>query len=310
MDLKDKNKYKTEFKKALDTFTEKLEKYVSTENGDWSVKGFIDVYKNIYTISSDTKIVSKILEIHIFPQILQFAEENGYKIILTEHQNYYPDLTFICKENEDVKFAVDLKTTYRKKNGISSFTLGSHGSYFKERDKRKNIQFPYNQYLAHFCLGVIYTRTDLTDDIFATEIYQVQELQAGDDSQEYETPNPKVGDREVTTLDNLKSITSVIKDFDFFVAEKWKIASDKQGSGITANIGSTLSIDDLRNENGIFSQLGEEWFDEYWINYGSAIMVRDGKPTKITSLRDFLEFKGRTDLLEKIVSRTTHNDTK
>jgi hypothetical protein len=301
MDLKDKNKYKTEFKKALDTFTEKLEKYVSTENGDWSVKGFIDVYKNIYTISSDTKIVSKILEIHIFPQILQFAEANGYKIILTEHQNYYPDLTFIHKENEEVKFAVDLKTTYRKKNGISSFTLGSHGSYFKERDKKKNIQFPYNQYLAHFCLGVIYTRTDLTDYVSETEIYQVQELQ-----EEYKTPNQKVGNREVTSVDNLKSITSVIKDFDFFVAEKWKIASDKQGSGNTANIGSTLSIDDLRNENGIFSQLGEEWFDEYWINYGSATMIKDGKATKITTLKDFLEFKGRTDLLEKMVSRTTY----
>jgi hypothetical protein len=306
MDVKVKNKYKTEFKKALGTFTAKLEKYVSTENGDWSVKGFIDVYKNIYTISSDTKIVSKILEIHIFPQILQFAEENGYNIILTEHQNYYPDLTFIHKENEEVKFAVDLKTTYRKKNGISSFTLGSHGSYFKERAKKKNIQFPYNEYLAHFCLGVIYTRVDLTDDVSETEIYQVQELQAGDDSQEYETPNKKVGVRDVTTVDNLKSITSVIKDFDFFVAEKWKIASDKQGSGNTANIGSTLSIDDLRNENGIFSQLGEEWFDEYWINYGSATMVKDGKPTKITTLKDFLEFKGRMDLLDKIVSRTTY----
>ncbi|MGV8914559.1 MAG: type II restriction endonuclease [Kaistella sp.] len=305
MDLKDKNKYKTEFKKALDTFTEKLEKYVSTENGDWSVKGFIDVYKNIYTISSDTKIVSKILEIHIFPQILQFADENGYNIILTEHQNYYPDLTFIHKINEEVKFAVDLKTTYRKKNGISSFTLGSHGSYFKERDKKKNIQFPYNQYLAHFCLGVIYTRIDLTDHVSETEIYQVQDLQ-----EEYETPNKKVGDREVTTVDNLKSITSVIKDFDFFVAEKWKIASDKQGSGNTANIGSTLSIDDLRNENGIFSQLGEEWFDEYWINHGSATMVKEGKPTKITTLKDFLEFKGRTDLWDKIVSRKTYKKDK
>ena len=213
MDSKDKNKYKTEFKKALDTFTEKLEKYVSTEDGDWSVKGFIDVYKNIYTISSDTKIVSKILEIHIFPQILQFADESGYNIILTEHQNYYPDLTFIHKEDEDMKFAVDLKTTYRKKNGISSFTLSSHGSYFKERDKKKNIQFPYSQYLAHFCLGVIYTRTDMTGDVSETEIYQVQELQ-----EEYETLNPKVGDRQVTTVNSLKSITSVIKDFDFFVA--------------------------------------------------------------------------------------------
>jgi len=95
-----KEKYKLAFKKELDKFTEKLEKYVSTEDGDWSVKGFIDVYKNIYTISSDTKIVSKILEIHIFPQILQFSEEIGYKVLLTEHQNYYPDLTFIKKETK------------------------------------------------------------------------------------------------------------------------------------------------------------------------------------------------------------------
>ena len=306
MKLKDKNKYKKEFKKALDSFTEKLEKYVSTENGDWSVKGFIDVYKNIYTISSDTKIVSKILEIHIFPQILQFADENNYKIILTEHQNYYPDLTFIHKLNEEVKFAVDLKTTYRKKNGVSSFTLGSHGNYFKERDKKKNIQFPYNQYIGHYCLGVIYTRTDINaDDPTDTEIFQVKDLQ-----EEYETPNKTVGEREVTTVDNLKSITSVIKDFDFFIAEKWKIASDKPGSGNTANIGATLSLDDLRNENGVFSQLGEEWFDEYWINHGFATMVKEGKTTKIKNLKDFLEFKGRTDLWDKIVSRKTSKKAK
>lgn len=301
MTPKEKEEYKATFKKELDQFTKKLTKYVSTDNGDWSVKGFIDVYKNIYTISSDTKIVSKILEIHIFPQILHFADEIGYKILLTEHQNYYPDLTFINKEKEDVKFAVDLKTTYRKKSGISSFTLGSHGGYFKEREKKKNIQFPYNQYTGHYCLGVIYTRTDVNaDNPSDTEIYQVQDLQ-----EEYDTQIKKIGDREVTTVQNLKSITSVIKDFDFFAAEKWKIASDKQGSGNTANIGSTLSIDDLRNENGVFSQLGEEWFDEYWINFGIATMVKNGKTVKITNLRDFLEFKGRNELWDKIVIRNS-----
>jgi len=305
MNIEDKIVYKTAFKKALDRLADKLEKYVSTKNGEWTVKGFIDIYKNIYTISSDTKIVSKILEIHIFPQILQFAEENNYKIILTEHQNYYPDITFIHKKNEEIKFAVDIKTTYRKKNGIASFTLGSHGGYFKEREKNKNIQFPYNQYLGHYCLGIIYTRTDLKKDIPETEIYQVKELQ-----EIYSNSKKKVGEREVTTVDNLKSITSVIKDFEFFAAEKWKIASDKQGSGNTANIGSTLSIEDLRNENGIFSQLGEEWFDEYWINHGSATMIKEGKIKKITNLKDFLEFKGRTDLWDKIVTKTYKNDNK
>jgi len=295
MEKIDINKYKAEFKFALEEFTNELEKYVSTETGDWTIKGFIDVYKNIYTISSDTKIVSKILEIHIFPKILHFAEENNFSIILTEHQNYYPDITFISKENPEVKFAVDLKTTYRKKSGIASFTLGSHGSYFKERDKKKNIQYPYNEYLGHYCLGIIYSRTDFDDDLSETEIFQVGELH-----EDYLSPTPKIGERVVTNVDKLMSITSVIKDFEFFVAEKWKIASDKQGSGNTANIGSTLSIDDLRNENGIFSNLGEEWFDEYWINFGSATLIRNGKAVKITCLKDFLEFKGRVDLWDVI----------
>jgi len=301
----EKNKYKADFKKELDKFADKLEKYVSTDDGDWTVKGFIDVYKNIYTISSDTKIVSKILEIHIFPQILQFADNIGYKIILAEKQNWYPDLTLVNKKNEKVKFAIDIKTTFRRNDKTAGFTLGSHGGYFKERDKSKNIQFPYNQYTGHYCLGVIYPRTDVTEDLSETEIFQVEDLQ-----EEYETPNKKVGQREVTTVKHLKSITSVIKDFDFFAAEKWKIASDKQGSGNTANIGSIVDIADLKNGNGIFSKLGEEWFDEYWINHGSATMVKDGKAVKITNLKDFLEFKGKANLLKKIVSRTSKKKTK
>ncbi len=305
MELKDKNKYKSDFKKELDKFADKLEKYVPTDNGDWTVKGFIDVYKNIYTISSDTKIVSKILEIHIFPQILQFAESIDYKIILAEKQNWYSDLTFVNKKNEAVKFAVDIKTTFRRNDKTAGFTLGSHGGYFKERDKDKNIQFPYNQYTAHFCLGIIYTRTDMSDDLSETEIFQVEELQ-----ETHEIPSKKVGERAVTSVKNLKSITFVIKDFDFFAAEKWKIASDKQGSGNTANIGSIVDIADLKRGNGIFSQLGEEWFDEYWINHGSATMLKEGKLVKITILKDFLEFKGRTDLWNKIVSKKSNKKAK
>jgi hypothetical protein len=303
MDTKDKNTYKSDFKKELNKFAGKLKEYVSTDNGDWTVKGFIDIYKNIYTISSDTKIVSKILEIHIFSQILKFAESIGFKLILAEKQNWYPDLTFIHKKNEEVKFALDIKTTFRRNEKTAGFTLGSHGGYFKERDKDKNIQFPYNQYIGHYCLGIIYTRTDVFNDLDETEIFQVEELR-----EEYETPAKKVGERKITTVKNLKSITSVIKDFDFFAAEKWKIASDKQGSGNTANIGSIFDIDDLKNENGLFSQLGEEWFDEYWINHGSATMMKDGKPVKITTLKDYLVFKGKTDLWGKIVTKTSNKN--
>ena len=78
---------KEAFAGALTSFVESLREHISAEDGQWTVKGFIDVFKNIYTISSDTKIVSKILEIHLFPRLLQFAEENGYSIVLAEHQN-------------------------------------------------------------------------------------------------------------------------------------------------------------------------------------------------------------------------------
>ncbi len=90
-----------------------LSDHVSTDDGQWTVKGFIDIYKNVYTISSDTKIVSKILEIHLFHQILAFAQANEYKIVLAEHQNYYPDISFVKASDESIRFAVDFKTTYK-----------------------------------------------------------------------------------------------------------------------------------------------------------------------------------------------------
>lgn len=226
------------------------------------------------------------------------AEKNGYSIVLAEKQNYYPDLTFIKKKNKEVIFALDLKTTFRRNNKTAGFTLGSHGSYFKERDKDKNIQLPYSKYIGHYCLGIIYTRADFDNEQVETKIHKVNEIRKKSDN----IIDP-IGERQVTNIENLKSIVSVIKDFDFFTAEKWKISSDSQGSGNTANIGSVVDIDDLKNENGVFSKLSEDWFDEYWINYGVASIIKDGKPIKITNIWDFLEFKGRTDLFDKVVAR-------
>lgn len=295
MTIKEKHSYKNDFLNKLQGLAQELERYVSTENKEWTVKGFIDIYKNIYTISSDTKILSKILEIHIFPLLLEFSEKNGYKIVLAEKQNWYPDITFVHEKDTSIKFALDIKTTFRRNKNTAGFTLGSHGAYFKERNKSKNIQFPYSEYLGHYCLGVIYSRASDTEDIDDTEIIRVKELE-----ENYDLKPDKIGERKVTELENLTSITSVIGDFDFFAQEKWKIASDKRGSGNTANIGSVTKIDDLKNGNGIFSKLGEEWFDEYWINYGIATQVIDGKTKTITRLKEFLVFKGREDLIELI----------
>ncbi|MCX6153857.1 MAG: restriction endonuclease [Candidatus Kapabacteria bacterium] len=274
----DVQKEKKEFRNKLSEFVKSLKSHVSTDSNDWTIKGFIDVFKNIYTISADTKIVSKILEIHIFPKILQFASDNNFNIVLADHQNYYPDISFVKKDDENIKFAVDFKTTYRLNNNpeyCNGFTLGSHGEYFTNRTSKKNIQFPYNEYLGHFCLGIIYSR-NASEDIDETKIHPIEKL---------------------------KSIVSVIKDFEFFVCEKWEIASERSGSGNTANIGSISKIDDIINGNGMFKHLGEKIFDDYWMNYGKiTITDEDNKEKKIRNLKDFLIFKGIDT--EKINVRT------
>ena len=260
-------KAKSVFARKLNEFVKTLDSHVSTLDGQWTIKGFIDVLRKIYTISSDTKIISKLLEIHLFPLLLAFAEENGYTIVPAEKQNYYPDISFVSADTK-YKLALDFKTTYRIPENpgfCNGFTLGSHGSYFVDRNKRKNIQFPYNEYMGHFCLGIIYTRASPT---------------AVDETKFY-------------TLEQLDSIPSVVRNFQFFAVEKWRIASDKRGSGNTANIGSINKISDILSGNGMFSLLGEEWFDDYWMNYGKITVQNDiGKTKKITNLHDFVIYRG------------------
>jgi hypothetical protein len=150
-----------------DKFREKLLAYlnqylcdIQDPDGNWTVKGFIDIFKNIYTISLDTKVISKVLEIMLFPKIQQFATENDFEIILSKEQNFYPDITFIDRKSEE-KIALDIKSTYRtSETTASGFTLGAFTGYFRDRTSRKNITFPYGEYKKHYVLGIVYTKQD------------------------------------------------------------------------------------------------------------------------------------------------------
>jgi len=258
---------KLKFETIFQEFVAGLAQHISNADGQWTIKGFIDLYKNIYTVSHDTKIISKILEIHIFPQLLEFANAHGYKIVLADHQNYYPDISFLTNEELSLKFAVDFKTTYRipsKPHLCNGFTLGSHGKYFQERTSTKNIQFPYGSYSGHYCLGIIYDRIGKNE----------------------------LDETKILSVDSLSSIASVVGNFQIFFVEKWRIANDKSGSGNTANIGSINNIKDIMEGKGIFSKLGEEWFDDYWMNYKKiTIADRKGGTKKISSLDDFVKYR-------------------
>ena len=263
--MKCKTEEKNLFFHELQNFAGNLSDKITT-NGEWNIKGFIDIFRNVYAFSSDSKVISKILEIHLLPELLRLGNITGYDIEPAEKQNWYPDFTFICRNNTDIKFAVDIKTTYKdeKHEGFcNGFTLGSHGEYFADRSSTKNIQYPYSLYSGHFCLGIIYSRNIFTS--YNEKIYSVNEIE---------------------------KIPSVIKDFIFFAAEKWKIASDKPGSGNTANIGSVQYINDILNGNGVFAEAGEELFDDYWVNFG-RINIRDknGKYKKVSNFADYLRYR-------------------
>jgi len=232
------------FRQSLAEHFDEFRRTLATDMGEWVVKGFIDVYRNIYTISVDTKVVSKIIELMLFPILSRFAVEQGYKMLLSEHQNHYPDITFVAEDG--TKIALDLKSTYRLDARIvNGFTLGAFTGYFRQRQSGKNITFPYEQYAAHFVLGTIYGRSDRAID-----------------------------ERRVYELDDLQNIVSVVKAFTFLLQEKWRIASARPGSGNTKNIGSVRDIQALVNGNGPFAPHGQEVFDDYWMNYLTDDMAR------------------------------------
>lgn len=241
-----KDEFISKLRNAVKTFTP----FVSTKDGQWVVKGFIDIYKHVYTISTDTKVVSKIIELYIFPLLYKFAQDNELQLELTKEQNFYPDITFI--DNEGNLFAVDLKSSYRKTSTkINGMTLGAFTGYFRNRQSTKNVTHPYSSYKAHIVLGIIYSENDEAID-----------------------------ERKLYNLENLGEIISVVKDITFFVQEKWKIATDRPGSGNTKNIGSISLIEDLINGNGIFAELGEEVFDDYWMNYLTPDMAKKAELAK------------------------------
>ena len=236
----DKETFQTLLTKEVESYKSLLE----TKDNDWIVKGFIDVNKNVYTITNDTKVVSKISEIVLIPHLDAVAKKNGMTLELPSAQNYYPDLTF--KDGDGNLFAVDFKSSYygddRKVNGL---TLGSYWGYFRNRDVKKNTDHPYNEYKCHLVIGMLYKQS-VTDK----------------------------NEKNIYSVDELTVIKSVIEQFIFFVQPKWKIASDVAGSYNTRNIGSIREIDVLVAGNGTFADLGEDVFDDYWMNFFNAADAR------------------------------------
>ena len=262
---------KEQFFQLLTEEVKTYKSYLETDSEDWIVKGFIDIDKNVYTITNDTKVVSKIIEILLIPKLDNFARKHGLEMELPSKQNFYPDLTF--RDEEGHLFAVDFKSSYYEGNSVNGLTLGSYWGYFRERNSIKNMDHTYNSYSSHTVLGMLYKQSVID-----------------------------ANERNVYSVDELTAIHSVIEKFIFFVQPKWKIANDIPGSGNTRNIGGITSIQKLLNGEGPFAELGEEIFDDYWTGYFNKVDARTagiGTP-RYHNLATYKEYlKSQQQILKK-----------
>jgi hypothetical protein len=237
---------------------------LQAEDKQWNLRGFIDAARRIYSLTSDTKVISKAVELMLTPLITTFFEEQGFEVMLASEQNQYPDFTLL-KDGE--KYAMDLKSCYRDpvlQGRVSSFTLGAFTGYFRQRSSSKNIVFPYEQYRQHYVLGVIYTeptqalKYDLK--ILDAELSRYPSTFAEELLHRATQLRARLSEAlksHIYGLEEVALIPAAIRDIEVVFYEKWRLASDQPGSGNTKNIGSINSLEVLRDGRGNFTALYE-----------------------------------------------------
>ena len=208
---------------------------------EWGIVGILTNKGDVYTLSYDSKILSGIFEIFCEPIINEIANDLGY-IVEKTAQNAYPDFTLFHPDDENNKFAIEVKSTYRqfKKSGELKkfgFTLGSYRSFLRDPEGKRGILYPYKEYSKHWVIGFLYSR------------------------------NPRCKKTEIKPIIEASNLQSPYTEIDYFVQEKFKIAGLRPGSGNTTNIGSIKSdnLRDFIDGNGPFHTQLE--FEEFWRNY-------------------------------------------
>lgn len=238
------------------SFQEAFKKKLEEANSDYTICGVVTKEGVVYPLGSDTKVLSTIFELFTRPLIVEIAKEYGYEVKEPDVQNHYPDFTLFKKNDNKNRIAVDVKTTYVDKDSDSfGFTLGGYTSFIRGNGK-KNIVYPFSEYSEHWVIGYVYKRI-ATKKSAESKTYKVNELE---------------------------KITLPYENVQIFVQEKWRISSDKAGSGNTTNIGSINGkLADF--EEGKTPFKSEEEFLDYWRNYERTAAEREGVFSNVSEYR-------------------------
>ncbi len=212
------------------------------------VYGLLTQGDRLYPLGTDTKVLSTAFELIARPLIHELADDAGLTVHEPDAQTVYPDFTLMHARDDPAKLAVDVKSAYRHFDASggwrTSFTLGSYTSFL--RNGTKNITFPFVEYAKHYIVGFIYTRME------------------------------KQTSEHIYPLGQRSSVPCPIKDVEYFVQEKYRIAGERPGSGNTANIGSIIGshVKDFATGNGPFANRGEDVFVDYWCHYDRSRATR------------------------------------
>lgn len=227
------------------------------------ILGFITDNGYILPTGLDSKIIGRLFEVLSEPALKRVAKRLGMQLNVSKKQTLYPDFWLSNPKNPNKdRIAIDIKSTYRKKSDKIGFTLGSYTSFL--RNNTKNIDGNYSMYKFHLILAFVYSRSE----------------------------NPSSDPIKYSDRSNFKPS---ISNIEYFVAEKYKIAGEKPGSGNTANIGSiNAKISNFRSENGPFSYLGENTFEDYWRNYPTP-SERSNHKEKYTNITGYIQWKNKTN---------------
>ena len=268
----------TKVVRKLSELIEVLNTKISQNLHCFEFRGLLDNQGNVYPLGNDIKVLSTVFELICRPIVVTAVKSLGYEVVEPTVQNQYPDFSLVrgvvkedpfpdgveialVEQSTDIpKIAIDLKTTYRRDNDKFSFTLGSYTSFIRAGNERKNIVFPFNEYVEHLIIGFIYSRR------LSQSIQKDSKL--------------------VYTSHEYEQVLSPISNIDFFVQKKWRIAGERAGSGNTANIGSISgTLRDFKQGNGPFQS--EEEFLTYWRGYERSASARANSYSTLAEFRKF-----------------------
>ena len=169
--------------------------------------------KRVHNTGTDSKIISKILEIDVL-ECLQNYLYTQYRIKLKTNpcQNKYPDC--IIYDQHKNKYALDIKTSYLlppKERCISGFTLGTAKGYFKKKDQvSSGILYPYSSFLRHYTLCLVYSRSNTSSFILKHKIF----------CEKYRIASKTYGSGNTKNIGSLKLVDDIISGKSMFKTEQ------------------------------------------------------------------------------------------